>query len=299
MPTAVETGTGVIVYALPGSGIYGGIKVGFQFVDLLRAHGVGAIVATPGGEAAGWFRSSVPVVPREAIIGRLGPEDTVIFSLPHDHPELSATGAAMVFHCQGTDPLIETVVADEAVTVLTCWRQAADRIEELTGRSPIDVGISVSDVFFGPRTVRDGRSVAVMSRRGRADLLADPGDIDLVTIDDLDEGAVADAMKSACVYAAVSHGEWFGLPALEAMASGCAVVSLPTVGGGDYLDSGHNCEVVEPENMKATILRLLDDGRHRGHLQRNAMITAQRYRRALHSAKVAAALDGELGRVLR
>ncbi len=36
------------LYVLPGHGIYGGIKVGFQFASILATMGVRIAVATPG-----------------------------------------------------------------------------------------------------------------------------------------------------------------------------------------------------------------------------------------------------------
>lgn len=289
----------MIVYVLPGAGVFGGIKVGVQFVELLRSVGVDAVAATPDGEAPQWCRSAAPIVAREEVLPRLTAADTVIFSLPHDHAVVRATSARAVFHCQGTDPAIRLVLDDPAVALLTCWAQATEFVRSTAGRSPIEVGISIDDVFFerGPGRV-EGR-VAYMSRRGRTDVVASLCGVTHLVIDADPEPVVAAKLQSADVFVAVSEGEWFGLPALEAMAAGCAVVSVPTIGGGEYLHHGRNALVVEPAGIPAAVAELLADDGCRGLLRRNARITAQRYRRAVQAERLASLLDGALGEVLR
>lgn len=289
----------MIVYVLPGAGVYGGIKVGVQFVDLLRSLGVDAVAATPDGEAPQWCRSAAPVAARADVLPRLTAADTVIFSLPHDHAVVRATPARAVFHCQGTDPAIVPVLEDPAVVLLTCWAQAAEFVRSTTGRMPIEVGLSIDDVFFERGPGRVERTVAHMARRGRTDVAAALGGVSHLVIDGDREPVVAAKLQSADLFVAVAEGEWFGLPALEAMAAGCSVVSVPTVGGGEYLHHDRNALVVEPAAIPAAVASLLADDGRRGLLRRNGRITAQRYRRAVQAERLAALLNGELGEVLR
>lgn len=294
----------MIVYVLPGVGRFGGVKVGFQFVELLRSLGVPMVVATPGGEAPRWFRSSVPVVARESTLPELAERDVVVFSLPQDFTEVACTGARIVLHCQGTDPAIDPIVADPRVTTLTCWDQAGTYVASRTDRDPIHVGISVSDVFMVGGRPRRRRSIAYMPRRGwvdRIEHLAHVHDLELIRIDGDDELEVAAKMASAEVFAAVAEGEWFGLPALEAMASGCVVLSVPTIGGTEYLDDDVTA-LVRPIDRFGEALGSLfgrDGAASRERLRSGARRMALRYRRSLHRSVVAAALDGPLGEVLR
>ena len=294
----------MILYVLPSIGRFGGVKVGFQFAELLRSCGVPVVMATPGGAAPDWFRCSVPVVPRESAIDRLGIGDVAIFSLPHDFDELRATGARSVFHCQGTDPLIDPIIADDGVVTLTCWDQAHRHVTERTGREPIDVGISVSDVFGTVAIDRRPRSIAYMPRRGLIDPIADHArsrGIELIAIDGDDERMVAAKMAAAEVFVAVSEGEWFGLPALEAMASGCAVVSVPVLGGMEFLIDGHTAMVRPIEEFGGVLDELLgiDGGSIRHELVRAGGSIIGRYRRAVHRRRVVDALSGPLGKILR
>jgi len=294
----------MIVYVLPSVGCFGGVKVGFQFAEILRSCGVPVVMATPGGAAPQWFPCSIPVVERESVVPRLGSDDVALFSLPQDHAELARTDATLVLHCQGTDPRIDPVIADERVAVLTCWRQARDYVVEHCSRHPIEVGISISEVFGSTKITRRPRSIAYMPRRGRVDVVAEHSircGYELIAIDGDDEGSVAMKMASAEVFAATAEGEWFGLPALEAMASGCAVVSVPVLGGSEYLVDGTNCFVRPIDGFGEAIDALV--GSHgapvRDGFLRAAPVTVSSYRRAAQRKIVVDALEGPLGALLR
>lgn len=289
-------------YFLPGTGIYGGIKVGFQFAQMLAELGVPMVAATPDGCAPEWFRSSVPVVPQAAVLAGLRPDDTVLFSFPDDYRRLKATPARLLFHCQGTDPQIDPILRDDHVGLLACWEQAADYMAERAGRRPIEVGIAISDCFYYGLHKRPG-DVAHMPRRGReiAEAAADacPG-LNFVAIDGLGEEQAAGIMKRSAYYVATSVGEWFGLPALEAMAAGCVVVSVPTVGGGVFLRDGETAIVASADAVPgrlAALVRPAEAGL-RARLRDNGMACARRYSRARQVARLRGLLDGPLRPVL-
>ena len=289
-------------YFLPGAGIFGGIKVGFQFAEALAAAGVKIVMALADAEAPQWFRSTAPIVDRAAALAALRPGDVAIFSFPGDHAELKATPARLVFHCQGTAPEIDPILADPDVTILTCWQQAQDHAQA-RGRQSIPVGIAVSDCFFHDGTPKHRDAVSFMPRRGariaRDVALAFPW-LDLIPIDGLHEDAAAAIMKRSRFYLATSVGEWFGLPALEAMAAGCIVLSVPVVGGRDYLRDGGNCLLSEPGDMPALLARLTGpDALHlRDRLRTGAMAAASNFRPSRHWAMVRQALAAELGAVV-
>lgn len=274
----------MIRYFLPSAGIYGGVKVGYQLAEMLRELGRRVVVASPDGEAAQWIRCAVPVVDREEALSGLGPSDVAIFSLPHDYAPLAGTGARLVFHCQGTDPRIDPILRDPEVTILTGWAQATEYVREGFGREPIEIGISISDVFYGGGIVSKEDRVGYMPRRGRS--LARRCErrsrrLEFVPIEGRTEGEVADALARASFFLATAEGEWFGLPALEAMAAGCVVVSAPVLGGLEYLRSGENSVVAPSEALPDVLAELARPGARdeRDRLRRGALATAGRYRR--------------------
>lgn len=283
----------MIAYVVPSAGIFGGIKVAYQFVDLLQEQGVAACIATPDGKASGWFRSRAPVVSRAWALEHLGDGDALMFSLPHDHAELRRAGLPLLFHCQGTDPLIDPVLSDVDVTVLTCWQQAQDYALDVSGRPSIDVGISIAPAFHHRGELKDPHVAVYMPRRGReiAEQLGDAcPDLHLVAIDGSDEADVAQMMRRAGVYLATAQGEWFGLPALEAMAAGCLVFSVPVIGGMEFLEDGVNCVVGDVDHLERELATLFDPARaaHWQSLRHAAIATGLRYRREAQAGKVAA-----------
>ena len=187
-------------YFLPGTGIYGGIKVGFQLLGTLRALGVRAVAVTPDGRAPQWFAASVPVLAEDEARSRVGRDDVVFFSLPHDHRRLAALPGRLVFHCQGTDPLIDPVVADPDVALLSCWPQATAYMRA-RGRDDVsEIGLAIADAFFyGGRAKYEG-TIAHMPRRGREIVAACRRRVPhgrFVAIDGLGERAVAARMQRA------------------------------------------------------------------------------------------------------
>lgn len=289
-------------YVLPGTGIFGGIKVGVQFADLLSDLGVQIAVATPGGRAPAWFHSHAAIVPRERVEAEVGPADVVIFSLPHDYQVLKATGARLVFHCQGTDPLIDPILRDRDVTVLACWMQAAEYMRTAS-REPIEVGISISSCFFYDGRPKLDRQLAFMPRRGRTiaeAAMARVRDLRFREIDGATELEAASILQDSGYFLATAEGEWFGLPALEAMAAGCVVLSVPVLGGMEFLLDGTSACVVEAPRFAEALDRLSRPGSaaERARLRDNGVATAWRYASHHQRRRVAEALRGPLREAL-
>jgi GT2 family glycosyltransferase/glycosyltransferase involved in cell wall biosynthesis len=93
-----------------------------------------------------------------------------------------------------------------------------------------------------------------------------------------DEG-VNELMAEATVFVQTSVHEGFCLPALEAMATGAAVVCTDAHGNRDYCTDGENCLVPEPtvEAVRDAIARLLGDPELRSRLGEAGVRTASDY----------------------
>lgn len=288
----------MIYYLLPGAGVFGGIKVGYQFVDALNDLGVPAVAASPGARAAQWFDSRAAVVDRDEVLHSWRSDDVAVFSLPQDYDVLRPVVDRLVFHCQGTDPLIDPVLLDQSVPVLTCWDQARD-YAAAHGRVSHDVGIAVAPAFHYAGEPKRPGSAVFLSRRGAevaAPVLHDVPDVRGRALDGLTEAGLAGELKSAAMFLATARGEWFGLPALEAMAAGCLVLSVPVVGGMEYLQDGENSVVGEEPYLRERLLALLAEGGPLPgqRLRLAGMATAHRYSVARHRERLARSLPGWL-----
>jgi glycosyltransferase involved in cell wall biosynthesis len=288
----------MITYFLPDRGIHGGVKVACQFVELLRRLGARAVVALPRGIAPTWFACSAPVVDLNAALNALTPNDWAMLTWPAHYRALKATPARLVNHAQGVTDM-DAIFADPQVMILTCWEHSARYLRNNFGREPIEVGISISDGFFPGGEVKIDNRVAFMPRRGReiADAcISAARDCEYVAIDARDETDVASILRSAGIFVATSVGEDFGLPALEAMAAGCVVLSVPVKGGMEYLRSGENCLVDEPGALPRKLWWITrpEQAALRRTLRHAAVATAHRYHRNVQARRLAALGRGGL-----
>ncbi|MFH1177001.1 MAG: glycosyltransferase [Acidobacteriota bacterium] len=289
----------MIYYFLPDRGRFGGVKVGAQLVEMLVGAGAPAVLALPGGRAPQWFRLSAPVIDDAEARAAASENDWIALNWPPDYQRLAGLPGRRLVHCQGTDLRMDPILADPGVLVLTCWPQASRYVRERSGREPFEIGLAVSRCFTYDGAAKAENLVAYMPRRGyriaRACMRSCPH-LDFAPIDELDEEEVAGVMKSAGFYLATSVGEQFGLPALEAMAAGCVVASVPVRGGTDYLEDGCNCVVAAPEALPAALRSLSsrDASRRRARLRAAALATAARFHPALIRRRLAALLEREL-----
>jgi glycosyltransferase involved in cell wall biosynthesis len=90
---------------------------------------------------------------------------------------------------------------------------------------------------------------------------------------------VNELFNEATVFVQTSTHEGFALPPLEAMATGCAVVTTDAHGNRDFCVDGENCLMPEatPEAVGASLTRLFADPELRERLGRAGIETAQPY----------------------
>jgi glycosyltransferase involved in cell wall biosynthesis len=289
----------MLYYFVPDTTIFGGIKVAYQFVDMLNALGVSAVIASPGGLAATWFHSHAAVVDAAAVHKSFRPEDIAVFSQPQDYASLRELPGQLAFHCLRTDPLIDPIIADPTVLVITCWNQATEYVQAHGGREPLEAGISIAPCFAYAGEPKFEYAAAYMPRRGAELCEAVRRIYDTlryVAIDCMREDEVARVMKYSSIYFATAEHEWFGLPALEAMSAGCVVVSVPVLGGMEYLNDGVNCRVVGSQDFAAAVGELLQERSAvmRFQMRQAAVATARRYTTGWMMQRLSALLDGPL-----
>jgi phosphatidylinositol alpha-mannosyltransferase len=78
---------------------------------------------------------------------------------------------------------------------------------------------------------------------------------------------LADLYRRAWVFSLPSSYEGFGVPYIEAMASGTPVVATPNPGACEVLEGGRFGILTEPDNLGSTIVQLLRDRQELGRLR--------------------------------
>jgi len=85
---------------------------------------------------------------------------------------------------------------------------------------------------------------------------------------------LAHVLQESDIFISTSLWEGFGLPALEAMACGCAVISSDNGGCREYAVDGHNCLLYSPgdvDNLRSLIVKLSGDEDLRDFLVKNGL----------------------------
>jgi glycosyltransferase involved in cell wall biosynthesis len=115
------------------------------------------------------------------------------------------------------------------------------------------------------------------------DPVALPSSVKVQTVPSQDEQGMAEFYRACDIFVFSSLSEGFPAPPLEAMASGCAVVTTDCGGVREYAQHEGNALVVPPGNavaLRAAVQRLCDDERLRERLSERGMATAQEFDRA-------------------
>lgn len=89
---------------------------------------------------------------------------------------------------------------------------------------------------------------------------------------------LAELYRQAWIYCMPSSYEGFGMPYLEAMASGTPVVATPNGGAEEVLDGGRTGRIVIERELGAELVRLLNDDSARAELTASGLTRAKHYR---------------------
>jgi glycosyltransferase involved in cell wall biosynthesis len=93
----------------------------------------------------------------------------------------------------------------------------------------------------------------------------------------LSERELADRYRAAWVFCLPSSYEGFGLPYIEALASGTPVVASPNPGARELLDGRASAAVVADDDLGMTLVALLTDGPRRERMREHAVAEAERW----------------------
>lgn len=228
--------------------------------------------------------------------------------------------APTVYFEQGDFHLFEEISPDQmetvrksigsAAAVTTCSDRIARIIPERFGREVAQVfpnAVDRTSYFPGPQGERVGKRPYLMMMgsdqvtfKGTREVLqayqqvkAMGIDLDLVWVSpkplvqpagqvyvNPEQQVLAELYRGASVFISGSHYETFPLPPLEAMASGCPVVTTANQGVLTYAQDGVNCllaEIGNPSSLAEQIIRLMKDDELQRRLREGGLRTAEQY----------------------
>jgi hypothetical protein len=236
----------IVYLSWPAAEISGGIKVTFRHVELLRAAGFDAVVATPDGAAPGWFRSAVPVEKFD----QLRTDDVVV--LPeNNHAWLEAFASRpnrkLVF-CQSWSLVYRGLgnyasFSDAGVQHILCPSHTVMQFcrERFPGMQLAYTPVLIDEQVFKPAPAKKLQVMAVPFKRmvefgALHDLFAAKypqwKQVPWAFAKEAGEAEVARSMGESAVFLSLARLEALGMTGLEAMASDCIVTGFCGLPGG-------------------------------------------------------------------
>jgi glycosyltransferase involved in cell wall biosynthesis len=262
-------GRPTIYYLTPDqSAPRGGVRMLYRHVELLTELGFSAAVMhSKPGFRVNWFEHATPVV--SAGTTTLSPDDILVvpefyaigFSdLPREPRKIVFNqGAYHTFDhipFAGTAPGEPYSSVSNLVAMLTVSEDSAALVSYTFPTIPVHRARAVLDrrVFHPGEYPATARQLAFVPRRRPTEreqlmhILRSRGVLDgwrLVPIEGYTETQTAQIMRETPIFFSFSEREGFGLPPVEAMASGCFVVGFTGLGGRDYFDPAYSAPVAE------------------------------------------------------
>lgn len=228
----------------------GGVRIAHHHVEILRRNGFDARILLVDGQRDAYF----PGLDGEATMAlpfKVERGDLIVIPEPWDGfiRRFSTQPVRRYVFCQNhyyIFPGLGTCrnYAEAGIdTVFCCSEVIAAFLTGVMGlsRAPI-IHNAIDHAVFSPRPKR--RQIAVMPRKMKveAQFIAgcfrlrhpDLADVPWIDIVDMPEAEVARILGESAVFLALGRNEGFGLPPIEAMASGCLVVGFTGDGGRSF-----------------------------------------------------------------
>lgn len=244
-----------IIFAcpFPRTQIAGGIRTTYRHAELLQKMGIEAAVFSPEGHPD-WFRSGATVL-RGPSLSLNGSEIIVINEIID--PVLAnflRLNARKQMFCQNQFYVFGAILglkshAELGISQIYCSSQSIqDFFSSVYGCRDLDVvPYAVDGALFRPGDKK--LQIAYVPRKlpFEAEFIKTAfrkkfpryQSLPWLAIDGATEEETARIMAESAVFLALGHRDSFGLPAVEAMSSGCAVVGLHGTGGLEFT-SGEN-----------------------------------------------------------
>lgn len=109
---------------------------------------------------------------------------------------------------------------------------------------------------------------------------------------------IAGVYRKSDIFISTSWQEGFGLPPLEAMACGCAVICSDAGGINEYAENNVNCMIYEPKSeieLKNCIIKMITDSNMRSALVNNAIKKSEKFSWENSAKQLVTIIDHNIG----
>jgi glycosyltransferase involved in cell wall biosynthesis len=292
----------------------GGVRIAHHHVAMLNRNGFDATIVLVDGKRDSFFEADIPIDVLTPDF-RLRASDIVVIPEPwgDQMKRLARFPIRRLMFCQNHFYLFHGLgpgrsFEDRGVHgVFCCSEVISDYISRVFGLPEVPIiHNGIDHTLFKPGVKK--RQIALMPRKMRletnfiyetfARMHPRLADIPYVVIDGMSEDQVAEHLAESAVFLAMSRMEGFGLPPIEAMASGCIVVGFKGDGGRSFAtpENGIWCTAEDwfsAADGLAHAIDLFDSGEGESYMQAG-IETASQYTLQRMERDVVAFWDREL-----
>jgi len=172
--------------------------------------------------------------------------------------------------------------------VLTCSQYIANILSTTMGIESNIVPNGVDqNIFYESASSRNKNQILCLPRKNKTDLekikaivLAQKPEVTFVEADNLTQEQIALEYRKSDIFLATGYPEGFGLPPLEAMFSGCAVVGFTGGGALEFMQHEKTALVAKDGDCKAaanSLLKVLNEPQLKESLRSNGLRISQNY----------------------
>lgn len=277
----------------------GGVKVMLQHCLLLQEMGFRAQPLRLGSYEGNFFGYPIQSVPISQVSLKLGEYDVVVCPEINPSAALQFQGGQKVMFVQNWVHLYEsnmfpkeqifgTYIENGFSKVMSCSRFLLGKLNRESEKDLFLVRNFIDlSCFKRDDSLRRPGRVLALPRKKPQDLdkimrLLEDENFEFRLVDSLSQAELIKEYQAADVFLATGYPEGFGLPPLEAMACGAAVVGFTGGGAGEFMRDGETALVASDgdcEEAARKLKQLLRDPELKERIRRNGSQVAQAYDR--------------------
>ena len=279
-----------LFYINSNNRIFGGNKIVFEHCNRLAERFQRCFIVCDD-DVPNWMKVDAYFLDRDTAAGLMRADDAVIFHWDHDADYAMKSPAKNKFYLIQSFIHLDESIFRLPIKFISVSGYVQKHTKDNYGVDSFLIMNGINKSVFYPRPVKrgDGR-IFVIDRCGwkgaqdvkKAECIVKKHvrHARFIYKDNLNEDEVACEYSMADIFIFPSWYEGFGLPGLEAMACGAALITTDSKGIDDYAFHEINCLKVAPKNpdvIAGAIIWLLNDAGKRERFRKEGLATAAKF----------------------